>query len=1299
MRDKTYFRIFYLLMLVSVCCLFSCRRPVSVPEGLDDNFLPGTTEGLYRTKDLKMVLDESAAKLPKDSKSNKQLITLSQKENLYKNNRKANVFNLRDLLKIRTVKSGGKKVKISSGLDNIYIDPEIPFLNEYEILDYSFSAPTHETEQQKITKKLLGNIREFKGFPDTEYYILPHFLGDYLILYKLAPPDKIPYNEIPLAKRIGDMLAVPLVGYPVEYCQAVKVLDSNNLKETLKVRPLCKGIQPKQPTKYIRLWEHKKQVFQYLEKLNFFHKKFFAGQWLYFQTLVRAPTERGGEIFETSRIVNFHSALGKMDVMEVHDLKKDDEKRVLFIPVKWTDYEIARDAEHLDRSFSERLKKVNETHRPYLEIKFNELINNEFQYGGSKTLKSVIITKDYISFDIEITTKGFPAYLIKYAFKRYVKSGTYVEKRWFKSDNLLFFPLLKVERKYYEDSADHTLLDRNRFQRVVRFNPKSKEIRWYFSEHTPKSEKNAWVRSLGFKAVDLLNKALEEAGRDSKHKIKIILDDSEDKEVGDIRYNILNLILSESDTPEQLRWGANVANPITGEVVSATATVWLTRVLSDYISLIRRYIRFHVYPPAWKMKPFSPDTAQFIYENVNKNKLQCSELSREPLGVTPFFHEKINNVCEEVSNFIKANKGGEFHPKDTSLNDDKIVKSCAYKMARVKILQSILKSMLHSLGLENMKSASADKKHFYHKDKNRDEIKELFGQTSPEAITASHNDFPQYSSVTDQMDLEYPTLAVPGKLDIAALRFIYFDKVDLLKDRCLKSGMLHVPSGADADPNNPQKSIFETAQREGCKREDIKNYNICGSNNKANTPVICSQNSYGTNPLEIVVNNICKLHNELLSSRNRYDGRDIVLDRDPYIGAKLVSGAGAWSRADYDRIHDISAIYSKWKKYRNNILKGRGETIKDYSFFNPKDIEKYEQVMKIAESSPDGKPYYLIRRPIFDYVKRLNFAPTKHCIYRELSDADNTFRYKAIALENIEDEILHEYQEYSDQERKVFMSCSSPIVKNWIKGELVAEVGFFLNERKYFIRPRKTDDPDEQMAFKKIEAFTSRFSDAIREPEFGIEYYQEWLSYITQGVDLNPYIDGKTIKSPLERVLTYKMDTRDVSIDTYIESLWEVRRQPLENFKTGLGTHVKSLTFMQTNFSHLAFSITELKRIAASFEKNPGLHSREIPFIVQASNAYKTKTEEEKQQLPFIKYIINHLQTHPAVLYHPEDSVYVLPYIDDEMNFPSRLFRQYNSFFKCIDGYNTDGKKCNNMEEKSTFIEFVLNNYDSFLDF
>ena len=1268
-------QVFRWLILFFALGLLSCGRTPNIPPHLDHDFFPGTADGLYRVRDLKIILDEAVVK-PEENSNSPAKQPLSDYEPLYTDKdlktSGASLKDLKDLLKIRTT-GKGRKVKISSSQQNILIDPGIDFLNEYELLDY-YTASKPVTDQQKIIEKLLGKVRDFTGFPDTDYHILPGFMGNYLILYKLGSPNKIPYDELPLAKRVGSMLAVPFVGYRVEYCQAVNVLV--NLKKTLKFRPVCKAVKRNESFSYVRLREDSKQAFHYLEKLDFFQRDFFNGRWLHFRTLVRAPeSNRGKQIehnsFKSASVVEFRPALGKIDVVEVYDLKKDDERRALFIPVKWVDYEIAKDLENPDRSFSERLKEdINEINRPYLQIKFNELIANEFAYQekGGKSLKSVIITKDYISFDVEITSKGYAAYIMKYAFKRYVENPDYREKQWFQKDSVLFFPMFEVKRKYYEDPADHTRADEDRFKRAVRFNPQSKEILWHFSKQTVQLK---WLRALGYRAVDLLNRALQEAGKDQDYKIKISLDKSgADKEVGDIRYNILNLIFNENHTPEQLKLGQNIANPITGEVVSAAANVWVDQIFKDYISIVRRYIRFHVYSPKWKMKPFSQDVMNFIYDNVETNNLQCGALPLQPLGVTAFLHEKIDHVCKEVSQFIEDEKGKEemFHPKTSALQDDNVVSSCVHKLARIKILHSIVHSMLHSLGLRDMLSASADLENFY----KHNEIEKLFGPSVSETATASHPDPPQYSSVMDYMDLEYPILPVPGKLDMAVLRFLYFDKVDLKE-----GGTLEVPSGADRDPGNPQKSILQAVDKAGHEKDDLKKHIICGWD--SNHPLFCKKNDYGVSPLEVVSNSICKAHSYLMTERNRYDGGK-------------VEDHGTTPSS-------IRVIYSQWQEYRDNILAARGRSIFDYSFLNPDHIEDYKDIMKSMENIPEIKPYYDIRRLIFDYFKRLAFAPAKHCIYREKNGEP---RYKFVALENIEEKLLRKHSENSEEERKVFMNCESPIVMDWAGKDktLVGEVGFLVKKKRtYFIRPNeKTDPVDEETAFD-LNRFVSIFDEILYEPDLGAEYYKDLRDYIFQGMDLNPYIEEDVIEDPnisLERVWSYKIDTMLINEALKEYSLynrvWFFRTSGIENYKVKLQEenypNTDSRRRSLFHFSYRGFSEVDLKEYAESAAKHPGLHNSEVPFLMQAYEEYEGgKTENHEDSF------VNFIETHPAVLYRPDDSAYVLPYVDREENIAARLFRQYNEFVKCINDQKAKIKNCDEVEEKQAFIDFILDTY------
>ena len=1244
--------------------------------------------------------------------------------------------NVLDLLKIQTV-AKGEKVVISFAQENIYIDPTISFINKYEILDYEI-LNSKKTKWHGYIAQLLGQIEKFKGFPNTIYYILPMFEGNHLILYKLGPEDKIPYDELPLAKRVGNLLAVPLLGYPVKYCIAEVIPDINE-RETGQYKPKCEGVKL-EFAEYVELQERDKKIFNYTDKPDLFPRDFFTLKenekkeynWFYVRTIVKSPENKivGHQLFQPANLVEFHPAPGKLDVLDAsgYNIRSEDKLRTLFIPVEWIDYQIKRDSENLHSSFSEESKKnIYDENLRYFKIKFEDLVENEIEFSGEKTPKNIFITDNYFSFNVEITGKESGAYLIKYAFYKKPIDGSYVPKQWFEQDSTQFFPSFSEKRKYYENAAQfYSQEDHDRFLRTTRFNPKAKEIKWYFSKQTPKDDENQWVRSLGQLAVDLLNRAFQEAGRDSVDKIKITLDDSgADKEVGDIRYNILNLMVTEGlSNRGLLGLGPNVANPITGEVVSATANVWVSHVLSIYITIVRKYIRFQVYPPAWSLEPFSQKLSISLQKRINEKAPQCGDLPFQSLGVTPFMHERIESICPEVTGFIEEQKKNKltYDPENPDLQDKDIIKSCAKKLAFLPILGVTLHEIQHGFAQRHFFSASVDTKNFY-KDYSEierifgtlvsDKIKEIFGDINFVEGTKCHPHPPQYSSDMDYMDFHNPILFIPGKSDIAAFRFLYFDKVDLKEKtvccplRKEAGAVLEVPSGADKDPKNPQKSILQAAEAKGYSKEDLKNHKVLCGGEKIDEDYLaetnpkqplCKKFDYGANPFEIVINNILRINNDtLMNGRNRYDSSWIIFKAGSQFVEMFNNGLGD--------------LYKKWKQYRDELLNREGLSVEDYSFLNPGHIARYKEVIKEEKTQNlDFEMYYDIRRPLFDYFKRLLFMPVKHCIYKKWMGSEE---FKAIALENILAEERGNYIEYPIDSRERVINCKSTVAENWAegKGELVAEVGFFGEDRKYFLRAKRDRDTyDERSIFgiwPSIVGEGNPFFDIVIEPDFGDEYYRETRDYMLQGSDLNPYINGELIKDPdiprdsagqvhFDRILSYKID-KDIS---YQLSGWlggnigifRKRLSVLESAVRRMQSHTADGEF-ELQFGWGFRRLVELGLTAESIESNS-----DYPFFVQSYQEYLNQrnlkpdylADGEAQDTSFASFIKNH----PASLYDSfKSSLIFIPYADSDDNLPAHLFRRVYEFRDCIEKQEKLGIFCDDIEDKRAYVKIILGHY------
>ena len=1318
------------ILLVCLSFALSCTRSLNpLPEGWSDRFPQGTADNLIPIDFLR--LPSYAKSLDDDNPYGFEGL-------------KASMANCDSSLKIKTV-SKGEKVKVSAGEKGAGIDPDVSFRNAYEIVDYNAVKP--KTGLQKRLKDLLGKV-EFHGFSDTEYCIVPHFDRNYLVFYKVGRWEDLPYDERHLGVKNGDMVAVPFVGYPIKYCKGEVLLDNND-QETGLSRPVCKNISIKE-ARYIELDKGIKQRFSYLPKLDLFPKDFFNGKWFYFITIVQSPEHivEGHNPFQAARLVEFNQQSDKLEVRDASGYQEDssyddtDKIREFFIPIERQDYRIKRESENIAGEFREELKdKSHGVNRPWFTIKFDELVANKIEIaGGEKSLKNYFISNDYFSFDVEVTDKGIGAYLFKFAFKKAEDNPNYVEKQWFEEDSSLFFPTFAARRRYYRLATDHTQEDHDRFFRTTRFDPQTGEIRWYFSKRSSKEE---WVRDIGRQAVALLNRAFQEAGKGSKHKIKIVLDESEEKELGDIRYNVLNLIVSDITSGIFFGLGPNVANPITGEAISATANIWVSNVINRYIAIVRQYIRFHVYPPAWRFSPSSQ-------------------------GVADFLHKKIQKECPQVVGFInkKRSKGIEFHPDNPPLKDKEFVTACAYKISRTKILQVTVHEMLHGKALRHIFSASADKDNYY---ENFKEIKDIFGKDIKDSFKEDiffegipgYSHPPKTSSVMDYFHLHYPILAVPGKLDIAALRFVYFDKVEKVKFKEGEDPFLEIPAGADRDPDNPQKSILAVIDSKNFSRQDIRSYRVCGGKKirykKQNLVIdsgefnvddpLCAKRDYGATPLEIVKNIISDSNNFLMAGRNRYDSESLEEDIALDYGKEYFT--------------QIRNIYFRWHDYHYRaLLLKSGKAPADYLFTNEKHVTDYKTLIKDeAKKNPEFKEYYDIRRFLFDYVKKLAFVPVKHCVYKR-SDGS----YKAVALENIYEKI----NKSPENSRKVFMNCKSPVVTTWAKdnkawdknnqfGTLITEVGFFGHSRKYFLIHKDEDPIDEASIFSIIFSANYSLTKLERkgsfwffmaqklaslfsyEPDFANEYYKEMSNYIFYGLDLNgsqkhPYIDeenphyvhydadGEIVKLDLprdgegtpnlSRVLSYNIDTRITSrfdqAGIYEGRQWSIDEIVL--YLAGLAENddvKKGLSYFNTA-TEKSIDITQY---AEDIKKNPEEYKDSHPFFTEvykeykktkaykayeAYREYKEKVERgEIEEIEEVKKVAEpsfaqFIKGHPSVLYLSEsgDNL-VFPQTKD--NFKAQIFQKFNEYSECIKNHET--VFCEDIEEKRAFKKAVSDVY------
>ncbi|MCY4512366.1 MAG: hypothetical protein OXB86_01610 [Bdellovibrionales bacterium] len=1196
-------------------------------------------------------------------------------------------------IRIKTV-SEGERVKNSIIQAGTFIDSnsDISFINQYYKLDYNLlDFPNlHKTDLKEVKKDnpqklwafLLGKVDNFYGFPDTEYYILPHLEGNYLIFYRLGKPETIPYDQIPVSRRVGEFLATPLVGYPISYCVPENAEDDYGHTLDLIV-PLCEGIAVKN-AQYIDFLTKQKQLFQYEPKLDIFPENFFNGEWFYFRTVVEAGEKKanfiGHQPIEMANLVEFEKDENQFlvkDSTKYQELKEQDQIPNLFIPVKWKEYKMDRDGEAFNQFREVEDKDIKNVEKPYFTLNFKQFADIEREnYSSSQlTVDRVLITDDSFHFDINIARKGSAPIIIKYSFKKVVDNPDYPQKRWYEEDSKTFHPVFSVERKYYPKTTDITQEDRDKFIRASRFDPNQKEIRWYFSTNTPKDE---WIRHFGRLAVELENKAFQEAGKYSNRKIKLVLDESEDKELGDIRYNILNLVATKTIAQEGrllFGYGPNVSNPITGEVVSATANVWVSYIVDSYIGIVRRYIRFHVWPLPWKILPSSP-------------------------GVSDFLHEKIQKHCPEVTQFISQYKGTipPLHPihSDGVLNDvkDKEVQmQCVRKLARVRILRTTVHEMRHGLGFRHVFSASADVENYY---ENYDEIREIYGEpvwldNTPildEEVTNSNKKPAYYSSVMDYVQSSFPIIHVPGKYDIAATRYLYFDQLETI-DRNAVNGVVTLNSGDKSILQevkegpvpftglNSDKSLLRKIDH-----NQLKKYHVCGGTKTSDTTddPFCTTFDYGRTPKEILQNIIRTITDHLMFFSRRYDTY-----RNPSLRVTLTG---------------VNKFLKNWLMEHRKIFHNIGQNI-DHYHLNEESIAEYEKTIQlITKENPAFKKLQDMIPLLVDFFKKFSRLPSKTCIYQQEDKS-----YKAVSLEVVHIKIKSLYPENS---RAVLVDCQSDVVKQWAveqnMGKFLTEVGVWRHGVEYFVHPRAEEDlySEAPASISVLSALRTVVPLIVYIPGLFEDIFKGVKDSILNGVDLNPYIDKAALRekmnlpkdAPLEvpRLLNYEMlvSTQKTPMWSYmvlmkmaLSSILKMNKSP--EVKRKLHFKYNLLAFNPINVQN-DVSDLNLRRFSAkqAKERMMRIYQAKAPFIYKAYEDYIELYSTDNQVPSKPPLFVDFLKTHPSVAHFGKYKKWVVPL--DEDNVFVDILKQYNEYKTCIE---SSPDTCEQLEEKRAFMELV----------
>src|SRR5690606_39203953 len=149
----------------------------------------------------------------------------------------------------------------------------------------------------------------------------------------------------------------------------------------------------------------------------------------------------------------------------------------------------------------------------------------------------------------------------------------------FREDEQIFgvFSTMKAKKFDYKVYQQE---DIEKLRIMARHNP-NKDVVYYFTDQTPKDE---WYRNIGREAVNIWQQAFKKANL----KINIVLKEDKDVPLGDIRYNVLNIVREPIGGP--LGFGPSLVDSETGEMVASTMNLGIEPILQRHYDVVRSYL-------------------------------------------------------------------------------------------------------------------------------------------------------------------------------------------------------------------------------------------------------------------------------------------------------------------------------------------------------------------------------------------------------------------------------------------------------------------------------------------------------------------------------------------------------------------------------------------------------------------------------------------------------------------------------------------------------------------------------------
>ncbi|MCR9203713.1 MAG: zinc-dependent metalloprotease, partial [Halobacteriovoraceae bacterium] len=868
--------------------------------------------------------------------------------------------------------------------NSVSVEKSSELINDFKLVSYKTDSPLFEDVP-------------FFGKEKSNYKLKYEVTDKKLIIYKVASKSNLPFQEMTYATKVNNSTyKVPMVGYPVTL---YKLVRRENINKELTHQLDRVTVYSLNEATHFDINYNAREDFDVVTKNNVFKADLFEGEWFYAATVVSASPEKANSIGRdvsmdfkarsVSRIKFVKRANGlaglNLNIDENIDASDDiNLQETINIPAEYFDYKIKKNGSKIEL----KEEKIGDDHpervpfeqREYLELDFSQVISALTKGEGGLNKKDAIlesleIAKEYLGFVVYHPTDEVR---IRYALR---KAHTPLEGRVYYKDDRKVFGFFKTTKfailnhRYEREDARQKLVKLNRFY------PENGKITYYFSKTTPEHMKNAGRISI---------RSWDEAFRKAGTGIRITLDESKTVNLGDIRYNIINIV-DTKDGARLLGYGPSIVDSESGEIISATSNIYANPFRESWISILRNYVRNkigmfettnigvsspekmtfynsfidNVLEKANTPLPLKNDRIELLQElgmTVKSNIQGIMEekkdlIEKDLLKVAGhdqtegMFHfnsfdqnykdaiETIEKTCgEQLENYITDLKANDETHNETELT---VLNKCADVLLEASVVSTLVHELGHNFGLRHNFIASTDTPNFIYNEDG----------TSP-SRTSSTMDY-QPGNVTE--------LLTPGPYDVAAIRFGYANKV-LLSNGDVK----------DVDTSRPLEKQMEE------KSLEIKKFKYCTDQDVQRVTPLCQRHDDGVTPQEIVENTIAQFNASYTLYGNRYDRAN-----GPN---SFLFGISQLSRT----FIPLKMIYDQWRYYLREFL---GEREQYLHRLTKKELKEKLEEMKndTGKFGQYYKEYYKASEMAYNFLKEIIFTPAKTCVTKPKNAVEDHF--------------------------------------------------------------------------------------------------------------------------------------------------------------------------------------------------------------------------------------------------------------------------------------------------------------------